>query len=185
MVLRQVSALVAPARHQTALRGRALDLSRSTAVHGYCRRLRNLSVPLHRLLKSTGSIPKGGNGNPEASTEGIETLVCWGQLPVLRIGTVRHQLGERAVSAGRGASKVVALDPVTGAGANPTCNRVGSLPQRGERGRAPTGMPRSSRSPVLPQFGLQLPSPGRSLTLLACFSPSTDTPLSLKRFPLI
>src|SRR5262245_62379697 len=46
-------------------------------------------------------------------------------------------------------------------------------------------LPRRSRSPLLPQFGLQLPSPGRSLNDCACLSPSTDRPLSLQRFPMI
>src|SRR5262245_498979 len=70
MVLTSVSVLVAPARHQTALRGQAPDPSRSTTVHVNRRRLRNLSVPHSRLLKSTCSIPKGGNGNPEARRRG-------------------------------------------------------------------------------------------------------------------
>src|SRR5262249_59656343 len=51
-----------------------------------------------------------------------------------------------------------------------------------QAGSSPTGTPRRSRSPGVPQFGVRLPSPGRSLKRLACSSPSTDRPLSLQRF---
>src|SRR5262245_65312083 len=77
MVLKSVSVLVAPARHQTALRGRALDLSRSTTVHGYRGRLRNLSVPPVRLLKTTCSIPEGSR-QPAGQTPGESRPSCAG-----------------------------------------------------------------------------------------------------------
>src|SRR5262245_21113854 len=73
-------------RHQTAFRGQASSpAGEATAAHE-ARRLRNLSVPTGRSLKTHGSIPRGGDGLWPATRGGIDPPVARGS------GTRPHRL---------------------------------------------------------------------------------------------
>jgi len=153
-------------RHQTAFRGRAAPLAGGAAAAYKARRLRNLSVPTGRSLKTHGSIPRGG-GDPGRRCAGeLRPLSLVAPAPS-RIGFVRQRLARRAAAVDHAAPRrrwnstrlISPSPPVTGPGANP--NAMGSGVCRSTTGEVEPQEPVvRSRSPMVPQFGRTAPRAG-------------------------
>jgi len=156
-----------PRRRQTALRGQARPPfpDKRTATMSQIAPQKPLRA-VRRLLKTTGSISSRSSGPRQATPGGIETPIGSGRLSPDRIVPVSLWLGVRATSAGDRflAFALFTQAPGPRRGGQSKFGGVGPVTHRAkgiDRDPRPTPWWPVWRSPWLPQFGQQLPAPGR------------------------
>ena len=148
-------------RHQTALRGPAplpireggcSPTGESASETSPCRRA-GKARRCARPPKGSGGSKATRPGDRDPGAVGATSDTPRRQQFVAHSAVGPHRVGD-------GSTQVACSTPVTGAGANPS--KVGSgLRRSATRGVGPHEESRTSRSPVVPQFGVSLPAPGR------------------------
>src|SRR5262249_40514524 len=116
------------------------------------------SVPTSRPFKTASSTPAGRAVSERRAPEESRPACARGDFPLT--ASAQFVCTRSSGRIGWAILQVVGIDPVTGVGANP--NETGSGLGRSVTVEVePPKKSRGSRSPVVPQFGGELPPPGR------------------------